>query len=445
MTIPLYSSQYLENNHHHRSRSPSRPTMLPVYSHSPSLPSTSRPLSPDAFPRSPSSDDDTHDSSPERSRPHSPSGVARKVAASLQLFKESQPHVQQPTSPRRQARSQSSTLAAASEPDDRPDGELEEVGEAQFVKRAAWPDRESVDMRRQKSSTALERMRTRDDPVVMLRDELFQELVEWRNDIRHLPPPREPVSRDWEVVADDGASPPTPPPVLATTFAVLERRPSKAHPSSPHAPRARATPPSTSPTSRPLALPAPLVAMPSNRPLPRRAAVPPFSPWTTDDETWDDSASATTFSTATTSALPDSPVFRTRDLPEVSNVLPEPYPHEGRVPKEASRAPLIGDDAGASPATTTPPSTVLAYDAFSTGEFEQDLDLQFLQGKLPHIPLRPFRNQVGGHSAIYKFTKRAVCKARRYSLASPLRSLTCLGHLLFNSLSCHAKISSTRP
>ena len=33
-----------------------------------------------------------------------------------------------------------------------------------------------------------------------------------------------------------------------------------------------------------------------------------------------------------------------------------------------------------------------------------------LDGHLPHIPLRPFRNQVGGHSAIYKFTKRAVCK-----------------------------------
>ncbi|KAF8529214.1 SAICAR synthase-like protein [Hysterangium stoloniferum] len=32
--------------------------------------------------------------------------------------------------------------------------------------------------------------------------------------------------------------------------------------------------------------------------------------------------------------------------------------------------------------------------------------------QLPHVPLRPFRNQVGGHSAIYKFTKRAVCKAR---------------------------------
>ncbi|KAI0356549.1 SAICAR synthase-like protein [Trametes cingulata] len=34
----------------------------------------------------------------------------------------------------------------------------------------------------------------------------------------------------------------------------------------------------------------------------------------------------------------------------------------------------------------------------------------FSQESLPHIPLRPFRNQVGGHSAIYKFTKRAVCK-----------------------------------
>ncbi|KAG9038570.1 hypothetical protein FRB95_000791 [Tulasnella sp. JGI-2019a] len=29
---------------------------------------------------------------------------------------------------------------------------------------------------------------------------------------------------------------------------------------------------------------------------------------------------------------------------------------------------------------------------------------------LPPVPLKPFRNQVGGHSAIYKFTKRAVCK-----------------------------------
>ena len=46
------------------------------------------------------------------------------------------------------------------------------------------------------------------------------------------------------------------------------------------------------------------------------------------------------------------------------------------------------------------------------------------QESLPHIPLRPFRNQVGGHSAIYKFTKRAVCKVspnsrvRQFNLSS---------------------------
>ncbi|CAE6391524.1 unnamed protein product [Rhizoctonia solani] len=39
-----------------------------------------------------------------------------------------------------------------------------------------------------------------------------------------------------------------------------------------------------------------------------------------------------------------------------------------------------------------------------------DLDSLNLDGDLPPVPLRPFRNQVGGHSAIYKFTKRAVCK-----------------------------------
>ena len=39
-----------------------------------------------------------------------------------------------------------------------------------------------------------------------------------------------------------------------------------------------------------------------------------------------------------------------------------------------------------------------------------NLGFNLSQESLPHIPLRPFRNQVGGHSAIYKFTKRAVCK-----------------------------------
>lgn len=48
-------------------------------------------------------------------------------------------------------------------------------------------------------------------------------------------------------------------------------------------------------------------------------------------------------------------------------------------------------------------------DGLNSGD-EFDFDFDMSQGGLPHIPLRPFRNQVGGHSAIYKFTKQAVCK-----------------------------------
>ncbi|OBZ76272.1 hypothetical protein A0H81_03628 [Grifola frondosa] len=44
------------------------------------------------------------------------------------------------------------------------------------------------------------------------------------------------------------------------------------------------------------------------------------------------------------------------------------------------------------------------------GDIARDFGFNFSQESLPHIPLRPFRNQVGGHNAIYKFTKRAVCK-----------------------------------
>lgn len=61
-----------------------------------------------------------------------------------------------------------------------------------------------------------------------------------------------------------------------------------------------------------------------------------------------------------------------------------------------------------------------APDTHALDDAEDDalgLDLDLSQDKLPHIPLRPFRNQVGGHSAIYKFTKRAVCKVSTLFLA----------------------------
>ncbi|KAF9816279.1 hypothetical protein IEO21_04144 [Rhodonia placenta] len=49
--------------------------------------------------------------------------------------------------------------------------------------------------------------------------------------------------------------------------------------------------------------------------------------------------------------------------------------------------------------------------AASEDRSQEEFDFGAFHESLPHIPLRPFRNQVGGHSAIYKFTKRAVCKA----------------------------------
>lgn len=56
------------------------------------------------------------------------------------------------------------------------------------------------------------------------------------------------------------------------------------------------------------------------------------------------------------------------------------------------------------------------------------LDLNVSEERLPHIPLRPFRNQVGGHSAIYKFTKQAVCKVRRNIMFKSLFADMCTAY-----------------
>jgi inositol-hexakisphosphate kinase len=45
-------------------------------------------------------------------------------------------------------------------------------------------------------------------------------------------------------------------------------------------------------------------------------------------------------------------------------------------------------------------------------------ELDLSTAPLPNVPLKPFKNQVGGHSAIYKFTKRAVCKVCTFPIAS---------------------------
>ena len=434
-----------------RRRSPPRAATHPLYT-SPSSASSSFTLPPS--PHSDDGDDDDDDDRRHGSSP-APYGIARKVAASLQLFKESQSQTHPPASPR------SSTLPAIPDPDDPgPLPDVEEVGEAQFVKRAAWPDRENAALRRQKSSTALERVRPRDDgrsareqrdadtsrQQHSFRDDLFKELLDWRNDVR--------LPRDVDAAApfDPPPVPPTPPP--GPSLRVLRTRATTSVGSSP--PTSVRLLGLSSPASvtqapiKPAPQPPPssLPAVPMDRPAPtasphtsleRRRALTPFSPWTTDDETWDeDSASATTFSTATTrdslsrtrggallaprAAREESPAFlprdwgRLRDEDVHTRAAQTPHAHRER-PAASFHAPLADADtardalpptsASSPSANTEGPSS---YSYFSpTGN---DLDFQMLSGRLPHIPLRPFRNQVGGHSAIYKFTKRAVCKAR---------------------------------
>jgi hypothetical protein len=57
-----------------------------------------------------------------------------------------------------------------------------------------------------------------------------------------------------------------------------------------------------------------------------------------------------------------------------------------------------------------PRHTPIDHDVDIDDQYHAQFDLS--EDALPHIPLRPFRNQVGGHTSIYKFTKRAVCKVR---------------------------------
>jgi hypothetical protein len=108
------------------------------------------------------------------------------------------------------------------------------------------------------------------------------------------------------------------------------------------------------------------------------ASIP--SPWTTDDESAWESASATSTSSASSPTSPPEPLD---SHPGVTWPTDDEY-------NDLSRHTPVDEDVG--------------IDEQYHTQFDSSEDV------LPHIPLRPFRNQVGGHTSIYKFTKRAVCK-----------------------------------
>ncbi|KAI6122743.1 SAICAR synthase-like protein [Pisolithus croceorrhizus] len=370
------------------------------------------------------------------SQPLPSASMGRKVAESLQLFKES--------TPISDFRDNPDTDTGANHHRHSSSHHVENVAEAkyEFVKRADWPDPETAAIRRERSSTALERVRTLDavthqqigkepglpnDPDVRLtaRDKPFGDPSQRRRDITsHTEPYTRGRRRDR--VSD------APRPIFGHQLDTPERSSNHTPPSPCIRPRSRGYPPSPSPSRCPTNRIPPLALY--NFPSDRGAVLPqrhtsenqpphtiepespqshllthalspydsrttpsppplitsdhrPSSPWSTDEESaWETSSITSDISTTSgTSEHPASPDVISSPLAEDDDEDKRP------LPRYKEREQFMD-----------------APDRWN-GNY---LDLTFSESQesLPHIPLRPFRNQVGGHSAIYKFTKRALCK-----------------------------------
>lgn len=324
---------------------------------------------------------------------------------------------------------------------------LSNVGEPQFefVKRSDWPDREAAAIRREKSTTALERVRTREsvsstreedtrrrkERQSSLRDTALNDLVQWRKAVAANQDdgrgrPRERPAWPEEVVEATLVGSPGSESSVSSSATYQERN-DRTLPSSPYrrtSSRARHPPSATDEPLFPNSLfvstpehavpppaaitedssltpqlprsPLPLTAQPHHQPI---SVVPPpsLSLWSSDDESesaWETTSVTTT--TSTTSASSPFPLSPSRTSP-----VPQPLVrHPSDEDEEQQGGPLsrFRDlDLGQ------------GEDNFHH-DLPEDWSFNLSQESLPHIPLRPFRNQVGGHTAIYKFTKRAVCK-----------------------------------
>ena len=391
-------------------------------------------------------------SSPDRAVPStSAAGIGRKVAASLDLFKETAPSPSQEKSevdafdlPRPESSTSKRRVGAS----------VDQVGQAQFefVKRSDWPDREAAAIRRERSTTGLERVRTRDsissvpssrDPdfrkrkerTLSRRETVLSDLVQWRaaveagRDEDGRGRPRERSVWVEESVPDADVVSASPGSESSVSSAATFHQESRVPPS-PSVPRLPASPshsatsaldphqqvPSFERTVSPFdlhELPPPTRRHTTRSRSPQAPAetpsvpaVPQFnnpfeSPWSTDedDESAWETASITT-TTSTTSASSPFPLSPLRTSPH-----PQPRVHNpsDEDDERLQRAVLSNYDVLELSHSNggTGPNVDTTTDVAAFGYSQQGL---------PHIPLRPFRNQVGGHSAIYKFTKRAVCK-----------------------------------
>ncbi|KAJ7047649.1 hypothetical protein C8F04DRAFT_15890 [Mycena alexandri] len=348
--------------------------------------SATRPLSGRSYSSSSSTSSSSH--GPHERIPSQPSaaGIGRKVAATLQLFKE--------TKDETGGAGPSARAGSSKRTDDVAEAKFE------FVKRSEWPDREAAAVRREKSMTALRRVRTREsvlqDEVEArpegkspARETLIHDLTQWRDNVaspqetgrgRRRERPLDDSMFEMDDLSAPRIYPPSPSPSRSRSGRVPTLRFQEDATSYNRTPTSELPPPLT--TSRPQTKSPTHVAIP--QPPSHPVTVSPlesadFSPWSTDDESAWETASGTTSATNDTDAA--GAVSHETISPSIPSQLSD------------LERPLSTDDID---------------EQKYGGLFNLELDAS--QENLPHIPLRPFRNQVGGHSAIYKFTKQAVCK-----------------------------------
>lgn len=411
----LHSAENISDSHLRQSPSPSMPRSytLPPRSSTLSLSASALPQTP-THPIVSASSSTSSSSSvvPTRDSFHATgAGMGRKVAAKLQIFKESVGPSEEPLP------TEASRPQAACKRDSYQSGDEEEIAEAEFefVKRSEWPDREAAVIRRERSMTTLERLRGLDnisraweDTSLRHREDregVLQDYNRWRRGFVESSEAKRGRRRDRNaaeiatkpdspILSKKGRNETNAPCVLSLAFPPSpspSRSPRRLSVSQQrhHSPPTTHSYPSPWPrsSSRPPEVFSGLQISTGSQPdlLPANASAPvspleSVSPWSTDDESnWDAASIATSASVQTDSTR-----------------------HQGR----RTRSPVLLHN---STEVSDLPSNSFVFKGSGSN---QPLYIDLSQENLPHIPLRPFRNQVGGHKSIYKFTKQAVCKVR---------------------------------
>lgn len=346
-------------------------------------------------------------------------GMGRKVAAKLQLFKETVGPTEDSISTESSRPQSSGSRRGGSTKI----GDNEEIAEAQFkfVKRSEWPDREAAAIRRERSMTTLDRVKNDDLGAWaeeqqrdhnQYREGVLQEYNRWRRGFVERFEAKRGRRRDRTAAA-----------VETTGEGHVHSKASRGESNLPR-PSPHAFPPSPSPSRSPRRLSVSSQqnqsdssgtrshrsswSQPFSVELPRSeghsiarsaSASAPISPvdspsaWSTDDDSNWETASITTSNSTT----PSTSTRRGRRM----------------------RSPVLLHNTSQDTESHSPHNSFV----FRESDSDHFLHFDLSQEHLPHIPLRPFRNQVGGHSSIYKFTKQAVCKVRIPSVLSLLTGL----------------------